>query len=233
MAQLIVLLPTRNEEEGLSEVIERIPERTIIERGFNLRVIVVDGFSSDSTCEIAKSKGVELIHQSGETGKGTGVRQALGAILAEKTGEGDLLVMLDADATYHPEDILEFLTNLEDNDVVWGSRLRGKMERGAMTITNRIGNIFLSFMASIVYFKRTTDLCTGYWGFRLNSLRGIALTAVGFNLEADLFSSVCKKKMKTKEIVIDYDHREGQSNLKWYIDGPRILFMILKKRITR
>ena len=85
MAQLIVLLPTRNEEEGLSEVIERIPERTIIERGYNLRVIVVDGFSSDSTCEIAKSKGAELIHQSGEAGKGTGVRQALDAILAEKS----------------------------------------------------------------------------------------------------------------------------------------------------
>ena len=107
------------------------------------------------------------------------------------------------------------------------------MERGAMTRTNRMGNIFLSLMASIVYFKRTTDLCTGFWGFRLNSLRGITLTAVGFNLEADLFSAVCKKKLKTKEIAIDYDHREGQSNLKWYIDGPRIFFMILKKRITR
>lgn len=233
MAQLFVLLPTRNEEEGLGEVIERIPVKLIEDIGYKVRIIVVDGFSTDSTCAIAEAKGAELIHQEGESGKGTGVRQALEVIFSKKISDNDLLIMLDADATYHPEDISRFLTELKENDVVWGSRLRGKMESGAMTRTNRLGNVLLSLLASIVYFRRTTDLCTGYWGFKIGSLKAITLTAVGFNLEADLFASVSKKGMKTKEIVIDYDHREGQSNLKWYKDGPRIFLMILKKRFTR
>jgi len=140
------------------------------------------------------------------------------------------MIMMDADATYFPEDIPRFVEILKSHDVVWGSRLRGKIESKAMSRINRLGNIILSLTASMIFLKRTTDLCTGYWGFKLSSLRKIVLTAEGFNLEADLFSSVAKKKLKTQEIPINYAHREGFSNLKWYKDGPRIFAMIFKKR---
>ena len=140
------------------------------------------------------------------------------------------MIMMDADATYFPEDIPRFVEILKSHDVVWGSRLRGKIESKAMSRINRLGNIILSLTASMIFLKRTTDLCTGYWGFKISSLRKIILTAEGFNLEADLFSSVAKKKLKTQEIPINYAHREGFSNLKWYKDGPRIFAMILKKR---
>jgi len=232
MAELIVLLPTKNEESGLAEVIERIPIKSLRLMGYETRVVVVDGFSTDATCEIANSKGVELINQTGESGKGNGVRQALDYIFPE-ADDSDLMIMLDADATYSPEDIVRFVESLENNDVVWGSRLRGKIEHGAMSRTNRLGNIILSLFASIVYFKRTTDLCTGYWGFKMDALKKTSLTADGFNLEANIFASVCKEKFKSEEIVINYAHREGDSNLKWYYDGPRIFSMILKKRFSR
>lgn len=231
MAELIILLPTRNEERGLGEVIDRVPTTVIQSRGYGSRIVVVDGYSSDSTCEIAESKGAELIRQSGSIGKGNGVRQALDALLDEKPAPSkDLLIMLDADATYYPEDIPRFIQHLEDNDVVWGSRLNGEIEELAMSRINKLGNRLLSLAASILFLKRTTDLCTGYWGFRIDALRKMKLTAAGFNLEADLFSSVVKGKMRVKEIPIKYAHREGHSTLKWYRDGPRIFLMTFKKR---
>ena len=147
--------------------------------------------------------------------------------------DSSLLVMLDADATYSPEDIVRFAGSLKNNDVVWGSRFRGKMEHGAMSKTNRLGNMLLSLFASIVYLKRTTDLCTGFWGFKMESLKKISLTASGFNLEADIFASVSKSRFKTEELAIDYAHREGESNLRWYYDGPRIFLMVLKKRFSK
>ena len=127
------------------------------------------------------SRGVELIHQFGEPGKGAGVRQALDFILPE-ADDRDILVMLDADATYRPEDIVKFVGLLENFEVVWDSRLRGKIESGAMSMTNRIGNVLLSLFASLLFFKRTTDLCTGYWGFRIESLKTISLTAATLSL---------------------------------------------------
>ena len=232
MGEVFVLLPTKNEEGALSEVIDRVPIEEISSYGFSTSVIVVDGFSTDSTCEIARAKKVELIEQTGKGGKGIGVRQALEKIFLRASDE-DILVMLDADGTYRPEDITRFVESLKKHDVAWGSRLKGRIEKGAMSKTNWLGNVLLSLLASITYMRRTTDLCTGFWGFKIGSLRKMPLTAEGFNLEADLFSSVCKCRLYSEELVIDYEHREGESNLRWYYDGPRIFSMILRKRFTR
>jgi len=231
MPDLIVLLPARDEEKGIGEVIDRIPISSISERGYDTRVVVVDGHSTDSTCEIARDKGAEVIRQKSSQGKGNGVREALEFIYGSSEVEnGGLLVMMDADATYRPEDLLRFIHELQTFDVVWGSRLRGNIEKDPMSRTNLIGNRLLSLAASLVFLKKTTDLCTGYWGFRSKAISKLSLSADGFNLEADLFGSVTKSKYRTKEIPIDYSHREGRSSLKWHRDGTRILLMILRNR---
>ena len=80
MPDLIVLLPTRDEESGIGEVIDRIPISSISSKGYGTRVVVVDGNSTDSTCEIAEAKGAELIRQKSSQGKGWGVREALKVI---------------------------------------------------------------------------------------------------------------------------------------------------------
>ena len=230
--RLVVLLPTKNEEEGVGEVIDRIPRNEIENLGYNLEVLVIDGDSDDSTCRVAKDKLAKVINQKTPMGKGSGFKQALTHVLDGQHQKEDILIMLDADATYHSEDIPRFIKELREYEVVWGSRLRGVIEPGAMSRINKLGNILLSLTASLVNFRRTTDLCTGYWGFRLSALNDFSLAANGFSLEAELFGAVCKGGYSSKEIVIDYDHREGQSNLKWYKDGPKIFFKILSKRLS-
>ena len=233
LSEAVILLPARNEEEGIGEVIERIPTDEIGKLGFATRVVVVDGHSSDRTVEISESRGAEIIRQNGSIGKGNGVREAISEIYENHSEDSDLLIMLDADATYRPEDIPRFINELESCDVVWGTRIKGTMEKGAMSSVNKFGNRVLSFLASIVNRSKTTDLCTGFWGFRSQAIKGLALTADGFNLEADLFGSVSKSGLKSTEIPINYDSREGNSSLKWYVDGPRILLMIMKKRFAK
>ena len=102
LPELVILLPARDEEIGVSEVIDRIPTERIQEMGYSPRVVVVDGHSSDSTCEVAKRLGAEVIEQNGSIGKGNGVREALEVIYSTEHEEDDLLIMLDADATYQP-----------------------------------------------------------------------------------------------------------------------------------
>ena len=231
LPKLVILLPTKNEEEGISEVFDRIPEGEIAEMGYSIHIVVADGKSQDRTREIAEKMGAKVVLQNGATGKGNGVREALEVIFQEEDNDDQtLLIMLDADATYSPEDLPRFIDFLAENEVVWGSRMRGNIAKKAMSRTNRLGNWLLSMFASLVFLRRTSDLCTGYWGFRLNTLENLNLTAEGFNLEADIFASVVKSKVKTKEIPIDYAHREGESNLKWYKDGPRILLMTISHR---
>jgi len=233
LSEAVILLPARNEEEGIGEVIERIPKKEIGKLGFSTRVVVVDGHSSDKTVEISQSKGAEIIKQNGSIGKGNGVREAISQLYDNHSENNDLFIMLDADATYRPEDIPKFIHELESCDVVWETRIKGTMEKGAMSSVNKFGNRVLSFVASIVNRSKTTDLCTGFWGFKSQAIKGLALTADGFNLEADLFGSVSRSELRSTEIPINYDSREGSSTLKWYVDGPRILMMIMKNRFAK
>ncbi len=232
MKEVIVLIPTRNEEAGVKEVIQRIPIEELQSRGFEIRTVVVDGRSTDKTVENALELGAEVMSQSGPKGKGNGVREAFNSIISEDSEEERAVIMLDGDATYRPEDIPRFLEALSDKDVVWGSRIRGNIQKNAMSFTNNLGNRVLSLVASFTFFSRTTDVCTGYWGFRESALRRMNLTAGGFTLEADLFCTSKKMRMRTREIVIDYEHREGDTKLKWYIDGPKIMMKIIKKRFS-
>ena len=73
-------------------------------KGYNARVTIVDGGSKDKTLRIADDLDCEIIQQWGE-GKGAGIRQAFKKFLES---DSDILVMLDSDGTYHPEEIPMF-----------------------------------------------------------------------------------------------------------------------------
>ena len=133
MKEIIILLPSLNEEDGIGEVIDRINKVHINSGLYSLRILVVDGNSTDSTRKISKERGAEVLLQSEEGGKGVGVREAIEHIL-KNSKDDDLMIMMDADATYYPEDLPRFIEMLENNDVVWGSRLRGKIEKKALRI---------------------------------------------------------------------------------------------------
>ena len=69
------MLPTLDEERALPQVYSRIPFFELEKLGFNSRVVVVDGGSTDNTLKIADELGCQIINQWGE-GKGAGIRQA-------------------------------------------------------------------------------------------------------------------------------------------------------------
>lgn len=217
---VVVLLPALNEEKSVGEVLDRIPQARLESSGYNVSVWVVDGNSTDRTLDIVRSRGARVFVQTGR-GKGTGMRQAFDHLLRARdhadggSREPEFFLMLDADGTYPPEAMPEFVETLASgDDVVLGSRLRGRMAEGAMTPLNAIGNRLLSTIARVLYGVPVTDVCTGMWGFKADALRELSLEANGFDLEADLFGSACLANARIRELPIDYGAR---------IDSPRML----------
>jgi dolichol-phosphate mannosyltransferase len=213
----VILLPTYNEEENIEDAIERI--RKVNKK---YEIVVVDSESKDRTVEIAKRCGARVISVKGR-GKGRAVGVAFRKINA------DFLIMMDADGTYPSEKIPEFLEKLKECDVVIGSRFAGTIEEGAMKTINRIGNIGLTFFASLLYGRKITDVCSGMWGFRREAYKKMEITAPHFELEADLFSEAVKKNMRICEVPIVYKKRGGAAKLR-VSDGARIAWWLLKKR---
>ena len=223
---LTVLLPALNEENAIGDVIDSIPTEELAIAGYNTEILIVDGHSTDRTMEIARHKGAGVIMQSGR-GKGFAVRTGF-----EKTCS-DFLIMLDADGTYPSESIPAFLSLLENGaDVVMGSRLLGQIERGSMSDMNRAGNRLLSFMASQLYGKTTTDICTGMWGFNRKAIQSLRLNSHGFEIEAEMFAQATKASLAISEIPINYGRRKGEAKLGSLRSGMNIALKILRKRFV-
>ncbi|TLZ73551.1 MAG: glycosyltransferase [Methanobacteriota archaeon] len=236
-AQVVVLLPALNEGPAIGAVMDRIPVDRMRTRGYDVRVWVVDGQSTDATMDIARARGASTFVQSG-TGKGNGVRQALAEILANPTRPlswGDrYFVMLDADGTYPADAIPRFVEALESGEeVVLGSRLCGSIADGAISDLNRLGNRLLSALASLLYRVPVTDVCTGMWAFREDALQRFGLVAEGFDLEADLFASACERGIRMRELPIAYDRRIGEPKLVPLRTGLSIAWRLLMRRLNR
>jgi glycosyltransferase involved in cell wall biosynthesis len=225
--EVCILLPALNEEETIGRVIDEIPRAEMERRGYSTCVIVVDNGSNDKTAEIARGKGAEVVVQPVK-GKGMALRAGF------KSLRGDFVLILDADYTYPAAHIPEMLEKLEQGyDVIMGSRLRGRMRRGAMSKVNLMGNHLLALMTNILYGTRISDPCTGYWAMRREVVESMRLNAPGFEIEADMLTEIARDGCKITEIPIAYRRRSTPPKLNSLRDGFKIGAMLLKKRFSR
>ena len=221
---VLIVIPALNEVATIGLVLDEIPLRELMRAGYEPRTLVVDNGSSDGTGRVALEKGAEVVDEP-RRGKGIAMRRAF------REASADYVFMLDADATYPPSHIPDMLRVLENgHDVVIGSRLTGTRAPGSISRLNILGNRLLTWMACALYGIKTSDLCTGYWGFRGEALSQLQLSAQGFNLEAELFSEVARKGLRLGELPIHYRRRPTPTKLRSLRDGARILCTLLRKR---
>ena len=224
---LLILLPTLNEEGGLSKISTRIPIGNLRQQGWSPSILVVDGDSKDRTKQIAIENGFKLIQQAGK-GKGAALRSGFKYALSRKF---DALVMLDADATYDPADIIKLIEKLDKFDVVIGDRLNGELKEESMGAVNYFGNHALSWIARTLFSEDIGDLCTGYWAFTKKALSTLELNSMSFEIEAEMFCSSTKNGLKIGSVPISYSKREGEAKLGSLTDGGRILRKLLVRRL--
>ncbi len=225
-ATVTILLPAKNEEDGIEATFADLPVARLEALGHRVEVLVADGRSHDRTRAVAAQHGARVIQQLG-TGKGRGVRTAL------DVATGDYIVMLDADSTYPARAIPAFVAMLESGyDVVMGTRMAGRIEDGAMKNVNRLGNHSLSALATLLYGRRCSDVCTGMWGLRRDAIRPLGLTSRGFEIEAELFARATRAGLRIIEIPIAYGQRSGVTKLGSIRDGLRIGAALVRYRFT-
>ena len=228
MRLVTLLLPALDEAGAISSLIDEIPFADLERAGWRCEVLLVDGGSKDSTVEIAEKYGCEIIHQGLEKGKGAGMRLAFEHFTQT---DANALVMIDADGTYAPKDIVAMIQALDENDVVVGSRLQGEIEDGAMTRVNYLGNFMLSWFATILYGEFASDLCSGAWAFRRDSIKEMNLNSVHFEIEAEMFASCALADFSIGFVPITYRCRIGEQKLGSIRDGVSILRKLLIRRV--
>src|SRR5438094_7936317 len=148
MMRVAVVIPAYNEEGAIGRVIDALP-RELLDR-----IIVVDGGSSDATVAMARAAGAEVIC---EPRQGYGRACAAGAAAAS---DSDVIVFVDGDFSDHPDEVPLLLAPIArgDADLVVGSRLGGRRERGALPPHQLFGNWLAARLLRRLYGLRVTDL---------------------------------------------------------------------------
>ena len=119
-ADSLVIVPTYNEREAISEVTRRLFDAA----GDNVDLLVVDDGSPDGTADVVKQlaygpHGIDLIERTGKLGLGTAY--VAGFKWAFERGYS-AVVEMDADLSHDPADVPRLLAALDDADLAIGSR---------------------------------------------------------------------------------------------------------------
>jgi dolichol-phosphate hexosyltransferase len=218
---ITVIIPCLNEEQGVEKVLRAMPE-------FVDEVIVVDNNSTDRTSDVAASLGAKVIREE-VRGYGRAYKRGF----AEATS--DIIITLDGDHSY-PVDalsyLIEALLHLEV-DFLNASRFPVR-DAHAMSFKNKFGNLMLSLVMSILFFRWVRDSQSGMWVFRRAILKNMKLESDGMAFSEELkIEALRHPQIRFGEISIQYSSRLGETKLNAWRDGFQNLSFLLKKRFFR
>jgi dolichol-phosphate mannosyltransferase len=211
----LVIVPTYNEAANLPNLVPQV-----LARDPRLEVLVIDDASPDGTGAIAdrlaaENPRVHVLHRSGKLGLGTAYLEGFQWAIERRY---DYVFEMDADFSHDPAHLNEFLTAIQDADLVLGSRYLD----GRVTVVNwPMGRLLLSYFANVyarwVTGLRLWDLTGGFKCFRRSVLEGIDLSRVrsnGYAFQIEMSVRAWRKGFRLREIPIVFvDRAEGHSKM--------------------
>ncbi|MCO5234460.1 MAG: polyprenol monophosphomannose synthase [Chitinophagales bacterium] len=208
MSRVLVIIPTYNEIENISLIIQAIHE---LPHPFD--ILIIDDNSPDGTSlkvkEIQKSEPyVYLLERSGKLGLGTayilGFRWAI-------EQQYDYIFEMDADFSHDPNALIPLLNACKDGaDMSVGSRYI----RGGKVVNWPKNRILMSYFASIyvriITWLPVADTTGGFVCYKRATLEGINLdriSFVGYAFQIEMKYAVWSSGFKIKEVPITFKDR--------------------------
>lgn len=225
-----IVIPARNEEGNIPAILDKIPIF-----GKSQEIIFVEGHSKDNTwTEIIKL--VNKKHRKNLIVHGfkqRGVGKANAVRLGFDKSKGDLLMILDADMTVDPKDLIKFYRAISEGkaEFINGSRLVYPMEKEAMNTLNIIGNKIFSWLFTWILGQKFKDTLCGTKVLFKKDYEKIKKHRRYFgNIDPfgdfDLIFGAIKQNLKVAEIPIRYKERVyGTTNIRRFKHGWLLLKM--------
>lgn len=233
---LSVVIPAHDEEGCIEDTILGLV-RLFEKESINLEILVINDHSNDSTEEILQDVSkryseVRFINNSYPNGFGFAVRTGLEKFI------GDDVVIVMADSSDDPEDVLKFYRKLEEGyDCVFGSRF---IKGGSVydypklkLILNRIGNLFISKIFNIKY----NDITNAFKMYRRETIEGLKpFLSHHFNLTVELPLKAIARGYSYAILPNSWTNRKaGESKLKLKEMGIQymlvVLYCLIEKRL--
>lgn len=234
MSEALVIIPTYNEIENISSIIDAVIE---LPEGFD--VLVIDDGSPDGTAQAVRDKiachpgRIHLEERSGKLGLGTAYIH--GFKWALRHGY-EYVTEMDADFSHNPKDLSRLLAacRTEGADVAVGSRYI----TGVNVVNWPMGRVLMSFYASayvrLITGMKVRDTTAGFVCWRRRVLETLQLDKIefkGYAFQIEMKFKAWKLGFNIKEVPIVFVNRVlGTSKMNGSIFGEAV-FGVIKLRM--
>lgn len=235
MAEALVIIPTYNEKENVSNIIDAVMN---LPEGFD--VLIIDDNSPDGTANIVKGKieqypsRVFLEERTGKLGLGTAYIHGFKWALQR---DYEYIIEMDADFSHSPDDLPRLLNACREEhaDVAIGSRYI----TGVNVVNWPMGRVLMSYYASayvrFVTRMKVRDTTAGFVCWRRRVLESIELDKIefkGYAFQIEMKFKAHLRKFRIVEVPIVFVNRVlGTSKMNGGIFGEAV-FGVIKLRLS-
>jgi dolichol-phosphate mannosyltransferase len=225
----MAMVPTYNEALNIESLL-----REILQQGPDIGAVVVDDNSPDGTAAIVKKlrqedPRVHLVLRVEERGRGTAGIVGFQYAVAQGV---EFVIEMDADFSHQPSYISYFLNQMENCDLLIGSRLvEGGGERGRHFLRQwitRLANAYIRLVLSLP----VRDCTSGYRVFRREVLQAIDMDQImstGPSVVEEVLYKAYKRGFRIKEVPYILEERKaGEStfNRKIMLNALKMMIKI-------
>ena len=234
MADALVIIPTYNEIENISNIID-----AVISQPETFDVLIIDDGSPDGTASVVREKmkqydgRVFLEERKGKLGLGTAYIH--GFKCAKRHGY-EYVIEMDADFSHNPNDLPKLYKACKEEgaDLSIGSRYIS----GVNVVNWPMGRVLMSYYASayvrIVTGMSVRDTTAGFVCYKRRVLDTLDLDKIefkGYAFQIEMKFKAYKHGFKIKEVPIIFVNRElGTSKMNSSIFGEAV-FGVIKLRL--
>ena len=198
--QIVVAIPTLNEEDSIADVVHSIP-RDVVDQ-----IIVADGGSTDRTRDEAFDAGANVI----DAGRGYGRACLMATVNAV---DADIMVFMDGDGADDPASIATLVAPIrsDEYDFVIGSRVRGERAPGSIAWHQIGAGLAVGYGVRLLYGVHYTDMCA-FRAIRRDALLALDMHEMTYGWNIEMQMRAARAGLRILEVPVPSRRRSGGSS---------------------
>jgi 2-phospho-L-lactate transferase/gluconeogenesis factor (CofD/UPF0052 family) len=237
-----IVVPVLNEAHTLQEILKSLLLLDFQPLGLTKEIIVVDGGSTDRSCDIARSlRAVRVFQVAKPAGRGAALR------LGIEKARGSIITFFPGDREYRTEDLYLLVQSVVQSGfrAVLGTRaiktrdLSAQLksiytDKRGLYLVSKYGGMVLSVATLLLYNRYITDVLTSLKTFDTRLLRSLRLESDGRDLDTEILAKLGSLHEYILEVPVDYSPRTRAEGKKIrLVDGLRALAALFRYRRFR
>jgi dolichol-phosphate mannosyltransferase len=231
MDAICIIIPTYNESENLSLLINTIEE---VLKGKKFKIIIVDDKSTDGTALKAKRLNeiygnIVVYERQKKEGIGSAIRKGMEIALSFKDTKH--IVTMDGDMQHNPTEVSRLVEEASNVDLVVGSRYVKGAEIAGWNGLRRVASIIANILCWLLFRTRLHDQTTNFRVYSRRCAEAMIKNSSnsGFEWQVSSILAARKNHFKIKEVPISFTKRlNGKTKLsfldviKWCVSVARL-----------